>query len=431
MNEVLTFLGVVINVWVFIYSCAEISDNKINYKNIWFWAFLLIISLFIHFASGNINGFIRIVITYIMLTTLMVIVFKVVLIKSLLVSLSSLSLMMISELLVVLFVTYVLDINTNDIHSDIFRLNIISIAISVTQCFLLSFNVVKQLIKRLILKINMKNTIMISVFSIFTVLIVIILTYYIYFEVSGVLAVVMALILMISYFVLIFTIFKEQNDRIKLINEYSILLDNLREYERMYSRERLQSHENKNDLMIIRGMVKDKNIIHYIDKLLNFQDQQNNNKFIFLSKLPSGGLRGLLYCKLCQMEENNISISLEINKKFDSTIFSFMSFDLQAKTCKLLGIFIDNSIEAIKNIDNKNISILINSKDNQLMFKIINAYDKLKDVDKIYEKGYTTKKKGHGYGLAIAKDIIDSEEKIVHTTMILGNAFCQQIIIKL
>ena len=199
MKDVLTFIGVIINVWVFIYSCAEISDNKINYKNKWFWIFLLIISPFIYIASGKINSLTRIMITYIMLIFSCKKIFNFNVTKSLIVSLLAFILTTISELIFVAFLTYFLDVENTAISQNYFATFATSIAVSTMQCFIISFKNVKYNFNKIIGIVNGRKTKTILVASIFLILVFIILLYYTYYKISGTTFVVTTLILVLTY----------------------------------------------------------------------------------------------------------------------------------------------------------------------------------------------------------------------------------------
>ena len=53
------------------------------------------------------------------------------------------------------------------------------------------------------------------------------------------------------------------------------------------------------------------------------------------------------------------------------------------------------------------------------------------EIDKIFNKGYTTKSSGHGYGLTLLRKIVDNNDRITNEVKIIDNLFIQVIKIKM
>ena len=52
------------------------------------------------------------------------------------------------------------------------------------------------------------------------------------------------------------------------------------------------------------------------------------------------------------------------------------------------------------------------------------------DINKIYDKGFTTKENGHGYGLSLLRKIVNANEEIFNDIKIVNNVFTQIVKIK-
>ena len=93
----------------------------------------------------------------------------------------------------------------------------------------------------------------------------------------------------------------------------------------------------------------------------------------------------------------------------------------------MLGIYLDNSISAVKNLKDKNINIEIYSDGVYFNILISNNLGGVLELDKVGTMGYTTNGSGHGYGLSLAKEILKNNNKISVSTQITGNSITKII----
>ena len=100
------------------------------------------------------------------------------------------------------------------------------------------------------------------------------------------------------------------------------------------------------------------------------------------------------------------------------------------KFTRILGILMDNAIEAASECDEKIINVTIRNdiRQNRQLLIIENTY-KNKDInlDKIYEKGFSTKPKNTGLGLWEVNKIISQSKNISRFTSKTNKFFKQQI----
>ena len=105
-----------------------------------------------------------------------------------------------------------------------------------------------------------------------------------------------------------------------------------------------------------------------------------------------------------------------------------MNYDI----CRIAGIIVDNAIEETVKFNKKEREIIISMYiDKEFIVEVSNRIKDDFDLNKIYEKGYTSKSKGHGYGLSLLKKIVDENEKITNDIKIVNNVFTQIIKIKM
>ena len=235
----------------------------------------------------------------------------------------------------------------------------------------------------------------------------------------------------IVHSIFVLQLFNIKSKNINIKSENDILLENLFQYENLLERQRISSHENKNQLLVIKGMVnKKENIIKYIDTLIDTQYGDNDNLLMKTNRIPSGGLKGLVYYKILTMKDKNILVSLEINNNINKINFNNISIKTNQELCKIVGVFLDNAIQEVENLDKRNINIMFDYDLDKLYIKISNNY-KSNNLSQIGEKGYTTKGDGHGYGLRLVKSIIDNNDNFENRIEINGQVFSQILILKI
>lgn len=252
----------------------------------------------------------------------------------------------------------------------------------------------------------------------------------------------MLLILIFLSLILLLVYMVHKNVKITNISnetkeKYNSTLKNLVEYEDMIDKYRVSNHENKNQLQMIRTMIhqKDKNVEKYIDNLLDNVYMVNEKLMMDVSMLPSG-IKATIYTKMVMMENKRIKYKLNVDRKIRYVDFFDIdtNVEISLKICDILSVFLDNAIEEIENKKDPEIYIELfyDEKDEELTFEISNKiYNKEIEVNKLSEKGYTTKSNGHGYGLALVKEIVSANSNLENKTIIKNNIFTQRLTLKL
>ena len=225
-----------------------------------------------------------------------------------------------------------------------------------------------------------------------------------------------------------------QNKYNEINNKYETSITSLREYEGMIDKYRIYNHENKNELQTLRNLISKRNTkaLKYIDSILDNKIKDNEKTMHKTSKIPEGGLRATIYAKLCTMDELGIKYSLDIAKDIRTVDLINMKEDIVLNICKILGVFLDNAIEAVKDLKTKHIGIEIYLMDGDLCVDITNNYEGKLDINKIGSSKYTTKGANHGYGLSLVNQIISDYPGVFENEKsITKNTFTQKIKIKM
>ena len=225
-------------------------------------------------------------------------------------------------------------------------------------------------------------------------------------------------------------IFINENNEFNILNEkYDSLFNYVQTFENWIEKEQLNRHEYKNQLASIRCITKEKKVRDKIDSIMLDNINITNDTVNQLKPIPNGGLKGLLYYKIAIAENNKLNIELDISIK-NPDIIKKLSEDKIKILCRLLGIYLDNAIEAAKETKKKIISIEIYEVDKNINIVITNTFDNTNDISKRNDKGFTTKGKGHGKGLYFAKKMLDKSNWLEESQSILDKYYIQRLIIK-
>ena len=333
-----------------------------------------------------------------------------------------------------IFLIFAFKFETSQIRYNLLGNIIIVLSISCLIVILAKINFANKIylfVYNLTLKINTKYLIIYS-------LIMIISTNFLYvsnfleLEIYEIFIINMLLVLIYA-FILFYALFK-QNENLHFKEENLYLINNLNEYEKMLDYQRVNNHENKNQLLVIKSMVekKDEKAVEYINEIIKEKREDNEVVYTKAKRIPSGGLQGLIYQKMLLMQENNIEVILDVGtqvRKIDlSNISSKMNYDI----CRIVGIILDNAIEETIKFNKKDREIIISMYVDDFFFiEVSNRIKDNIDINKISEKGYTTKTKGHGYGLSLLTKIVNENNNIYNEIRVINNIFTQIVKIKM
>lgn len=196
---------------------------------------------------------------------------------------------------------------------------------------------------------------------------------------------------------------------------------------------RVISHEQKNQLLIIRSMVEanNKELADYVDNLL---DKRVGIKYEWigqLNNLPLSGLKGLINYKLIEAETINIQTNISISKEISKTKLSKLSTKQKDRLYSIIGVYLDNAIQAAKEGKRKEISLEIYKEKKEIVIVLANTYNGTIELDKLDNYGYTTKGKNHGTGLHIVKKIMEEDPIFSQSRRLFEDYYVQELRINL
>ena len=239
----------------------------------------------------------------------------------------------------------------------------------------------------------------------------------------------------ISVYVFMIGFFVQKSNNNKLTNKYDQLIDYSKTYEQELVKRSKKQHEYKNQLVIIKSMIEDNDadVIDYINGILHDNDKNKDIKWLTrLTNIPLGGLKGLIYYKINEMISKGIDVNLEVaeslNKKSLWKNYSENSHDIS----KIIGVYIDNAIEAASLSTSKEVEIQFYLENNNIVLCLGNTFVGNIDLSKIDAEGYSTKGNNRGYGLPLAKDLLTKHSDILESERtIIHNYYVQNLMIKI
>ena len=427
------FILCFLNVLLAIYLQSKILQVKINYKKVNFYFSLIILVLINIVNYIYIDGFLRFILSTIIFIPFSFCIFEKNKAKIFFSVIIQQLIYFISEVIYILivFITpkQILYL-TNSTNSDIVTNLVILLIATIIYKLKFIFNKFIKLSSHLD-KINDSKKYFISIFFVVTANVLLMTIYSNY---KNILVMIINVFFTIVYSIILYCLVIEKNKNSFYIKENKILIDNLNEYEKMLDYQRVNNHENKNQLLVIKSMIekKDKKLMEYINEIIKEKREDDEIVYNKAKRIPSGGLQGLIYQKMLLMQEKNIEVNLDINSKVRKIDFGNLSSKMNYDICRIVGIIIDNAIEEVLKFNKKEREIIISMYiDDMFIIEVSNRIKADIDLSKIYEKGYTNKENGHGYGLSLLKKIVDENDNIINEVKIVNNIFTQVIKIKM
>ena len=186
-------------------------------------------------------------------------------------------------------------------------------------------------------------------------------------------------------------------------------------------------HDFDNIVTTIGGYVKTNDMVglkKYYSQLEEDCQKVNNLYLLNPDIINNPGIYNLLTAKYNEAIEKNIKVNITFLLDLNNLHMKIYEFT------RMLGILLDNAIEAASECDKKvlNISFRNDSKNNVNIIQIENTYlDKNVDIDYIFNKGITGKENHTGLGLWEVREILKKNNNINLQTTKTDEYFSQQL----
>ena len=216
------------------------------------------------------------------------------------------------------------------------------------------------------------------------------------------------------------------------LKEYSELLKFLNNYERELEEKRIKGHEVKNQISTINSMLNDNankyKLEKYVRSLVGDYADLDNVKYSDLQYLPSNGIKGFICSKISLAISKEIDVEVIIQKEIENSNLNNLKDKDFKYLCIILGVLLDNAIEASIESVNKKIGVEIYLLDEDILIVITNSCDgKKMDKSDIFK---SRKGPERGNGLKLVRRVISHSSIFELTTEASLDNFTQKLIIK-
>lgn len=415
-----------------LYIWHKLLNKRIDFKNHKLYITLIGITFISLLNYFMVNKFIKITIITIIFMIFFKYLFNEKFHKCVITPIFYQIIIMISETIYLLSITILGNVDINNLLNSYLGTFMTNVVIALISVILINIKFIIKIYNSIITFTSRVENIKLIFFSIISIVSLGVFPMTIYYKLDIKYLLIFYSSMIILCNIIVFYSFKTQNNFNKVSDKYNVAKNSLRDYESMITKYRIANHENKNLLLTIRAMIlnKEKNIPNYIDSIVENKYNDDEKLLFEISVIPTGGLRATIYSEILKIKANNIEYFLNIDKQISTIDFIELDENTIIDVCKIIGVFIDNAIDEVKNIKKKNIYIDLYVEDENICIKVANNFKNKIDIEKIFETGYTTKGKGHGYGLSLVKQLIKNNNLLNNTTSISKDIFSQILIIK-
>lgn len=418
-----------------VYMWRILYNEKYNYKNFKNYLVLIILIIFTSFNHIFVNNFVKVFTVTFALVLSNYFIFKKKINEIIIATLITQFIVFISESILLIIANFIFSLTSNDLMSMCYGTIGINIIVFLLSLFLIRLKCVKKLYKFLVgTTDNIFTKTLVLVLSV----VIVMTNFYAasqYYRMNSKYMLIINSSFIIIYSFIVFKMLEQKNRYIKISNKYNMTNTTLKELEQNVTRLKITNHENKNQLLTIRNMIKkgedSKSLIKHIENIVNTKIKDDETLMLQTSTITNSMISSIVYSKMLTMKENDVDVDLIISRDIKDLYLSDIPDELAVEVCKIIGVYLDNALEEVSKYEEKIINIEFYAEKKTLCIAISNNFEGEIDFEKMDNPGYTTKENGHGYGLSLAREIIESNDKLSSEREIKDNIFKQILKIKM
>lgn len=418
-----------------VYMWRILYNEKYNYKNFKNYLVLIILIIFTSFNHIFVNNFVKVFTVTFALVLSNYFIFKKKINEIIIAPLITQFIVFISESILLIIANFIFSLTSNDLMSMCYGTIGINIIVFLLSLFLIRLKCVKKLYKFLVgTTDNISTKTLVLVLSV----VIVMTNFYAasqYYRMNSKYMLIINSSFIIIYSFIVFKMLEQKNRYIKISNKYNMTNTTLKELEQNVTRLKITNHENKNQLLTISNMIKkgedSKSLIKHIENIVNTKIKDDETLMLQTSTITNSMISSIVYSKMLTMKENDVDVDLIISRDIKDLYLSDIPDELAVEVCKIIGVYLDNALEEVSKYEEKIINIEFYAEKKTLCIAISNNFEGEIDFEKMDNPGYTTKENGHGYGLSLAREIIESNDKLSSEREIKDNIFKQILKIKM
>lgn len=212
----------------------------------------------------------------------------------------------------------------------------------------------------------------------------------------------------------------ELSEKEKEIKDLTLYVETI---EKLVEKYREFKHDYKN---IVLGVgidsVKENDLLDKLSK--EVVGDKSYDAFLNLKDINYNPLKSILSYYIMLSIKKEVQVSLVTIGQIKECQISEVEFS------RVMGIILENALEETLKNDNKKIEIFVEAIDNNLNITVANTFKREElNMDKVYDKGYSTKGENRGLGLYILKSIVDKNSNVNLNTFISEGMFTQDLYI--
>ena len=229
-------------------------------------------------------------------------------------------------------------------------------------------------------------------------------------------------ILLLSAFALREMKYKRKLQEIEAYYEYTLRIESINNEMRKFR------HDYVNILTTLSDYIREDDmpgLRKYFDEHIvpmKYKLKTRSIKMNGIEKLKVREIKGLITTKIIQAQEKRIPISIEVPDEIDRIDMNTVELS------RIIGIIVDNAIEASENLEEPLINIAFIDNDESVTFIVMNKCgDDIPKIHELFEQGFSTKGDNRGLGLSTLKELTDSNENVLLDTVIENGYFVQKV----
>lgn len=213
------------------------------------------------------------------------------------------------------------------------------------------------------------------------------------------------------------------------MTEVRKLAENLTGVNRYADALRSQSHEFNNKLHVIYGLAFNDNkqeLMDYLEQIIG--NQQAESKLVS-QYIKDPIIAGFLNSKFSRARELNVTLEFNI----DGVLAPITDTSVIHSLVTILGNLIDNGLDAVQFLDDKQIKVSLVIDNSNFEIEINDNGEGIseKDIQYIFQKGYSTKGDNRGFGLYLVLASIDELDGHIQLCDLNKKGTCFKVLLPL